>query len=111
MRIVIASKEVGFSKIDQEKDKIFAILKPSFDHLPSFLENCFAYCSLFSKGFEFDKRTLIQLWVAEGFIQPSNDVSCEYFMNLLSMSLFQDVSVDDCGDLSTCSKIIRKFLY
>ncbi|XP_020228379.1 putative disease resistance protein RGA4 [Cajanus cajan] len=101
-------KEVEFSKIDQEKDKIFAILKLSYDHLPSFLKNCFAYCSLFPKGFEFDKKTLIQLWVAEGFIQPSNDiryeenVGHEYFMNLLSMSLFQDVTIDDYGDISTC---------
>nr|KYP54956.1 Putative disease resistance protein RGA1 [Cajanus cajan] len=101
-------KEVEFSKIDQQKDKIFAILKLSYDHLPSFLKNCFAYCSLFPKGFKFDKKTLIQLWVAEGFIQPSNDNRCEedvgheYFMNLLSMSLFQDVTIDDYGDVSTC---------
>ena len=69
-------KEVEFSKIDQQKDKIFAILK-LYDHLPSFLKNCFAYCSLFPKGFEFDKKTLIQLWVAEGFIQPSNGIRSE----------------------------------
>ncbi|CAJ1958969.1 unnamed protein product [Sphenostylis stenocarpa] len=100
--------EVEFSKIDQHKDKIFAILKLSYDHLPSFLKNCFAYCSLFPKGFEFDKKTLIQLWVAEGFIQPSHDNRCEedvghdYFMNLLSMSLFQDVTLDDCGGIITC---------
>ncbi|KAK7401348.1 hypothetical protein VNO78_12759 [Psophocarpus tetragonolobus] len=101
-------KEVEFSKIDQQKDKIFAILKLSYDHLPSFLKNCFAYCSLFPKGFEFDRKALIQLWIAEGFIQASNDtrgeedVGHEYFMNLLSMSLFQDVSIDDCGDITTC---------
>ncbi|BAT93386.1 hypothetical protein VIGAN_07233800 [Vigna angularis var. angularis] len=100
--------EVEFSKIDQHKDKIFAILKLSYDHLPSFLKKCFAYCSLFPKDFVFDKKTLIQLWVAEGFIQPSRDNRCEedvgheYFMNLLSMSLFQDVTLDDCGDILTC---------
>ncbi|TKY49705.1 putative disease resistance protein RGA1 [Spatholobus suberectus] len=101
-------REVEFSKIDQQKDKIFAILKLSYDHLPSFLKTCFAYCSLFPKGFQFDKKTLIQLWVAEGFIQPSNDNRCEedvgheYFMNLLSVSLFQDVTIDDYGDIRTC---------
>ncbi|WVZ01469.1 hypothetical protein V8G54_027538 [Vigna mungo] len=94
--------------IDQHKDNIFSILKLSYDHLPSFLKKCFAYCSLFPKDFVFHKKTLIQLWVAEGFIQPSQDNRCEedvgheYFMNLLSMSLFQNVTLDDCGDILTC---------
>lgn len=101
-------RDVEFSKIDQHKDKIFAILKLSYDHLPSYLKNCFVYCSLFPKGFVFDKNTLIQLWVAEGFIQPSNDIRCvedvghEYFMSLWSMSFFQDVTLDDCGGVSIC---------
>ncbi|KAK2440047.1 putative disease resistance protein RGA4 [Trifolium repens] len=101
-------KDVEFSKINQHKDKIFEILKLSYDHLPSFLKKCFAYCSLFPKGFVFEKNTLIQLWVAEGFIQQSNDIRCvedvghEYFMSLLSMSFFQDVTIDDCGGVSTC---------
>ncbi|XP_058766615.1 putative disease resistance protein RGA4 isoform X2 [Vicia villosa] len=101
-------KDVEFSKIDQHSDKIFSILKLSYDHLPSFLKKCFAYCSLFPKGFVFGKKTLIQLWVAEGFIQQSNDVRFvedvghEYFMSLLSMSFFQDVIIDECGGISTC---------
>lgn len=101
-------RDVEFSKIDQQKDKIFAILKLSYDHLPSNLKNCFAYFSLFPKGFMFEKKTLIQLWAAEGFTQPSDDIRCvedvghEYFMNLLSMSFFQDVTIDDLGDVSTC---------
>ncbi|XP_057457664.1 putative disease resistance protein RGA4 [Lotus japonicus] len=101
-------RDVEFSRIEQHKDKIFAILKLSYDHLPSFMKNCFAYCSLFPKGFEFEKKTLIQLWVAEGFIQPGNDIRCVeevghvYFMNLLSMSFFQDVTMEDWGDVSTC---------
>ncbi|XP_039688348.1 disease resistance protein RGA2 isoform X2 [Medicago truncatula] len=101
-------KDAEFSKMDQHKDNIFSILKLSYDHLPSFLKKCFAYCSLFPKGFMFEKKTLIQLWVAEGFIQQSNDVrrvedvGHEYFMSLLSMSFFRDVTIDDCGGISTC---------
>ncbi|XP_058721716.1 putative disease resistance protein RGA4 isoform X2 [Vicia villosa] len=101
-------KDVEFSKIDQNNDKIFAMLKLSYDHLPAFLKKCFAYCSLFPKGFVFEKNTLIQLWVAEGFIQQSNDVRCvedvghEHFMSLLSMSFFQNITIDDCGGVSTC---------
>ncbi|KAL1346353.1 putative disease resistance protein RGA1 [Arachis hypogaea] len=99
-------RDVEFSKIDPQKDEIFAILKLSYDHLPSPLKNCFSYCSLFPKGFMFEKNTVIQLWVAEGFIRTTDDIRSaedighEYFMNLLSMSLFEAATTNDCGDVT-----------
>ncbi|GAB2298430.1 hypothetical protein Dimus_032496 [Dionaea muscipula] len=76
-------------KIPEGRDKIMAILKISYHHLPSPLKNCFAYCSLFPKDYEMDKETLISLWMAEGFIIPSyegqslEDAGEMYFLNLL----------------------------
>ncbi|XP_028784724.1 putative disease resistance protein RGA4 [Neltuma alba] len=86
-----------FWKEDKLEKRIFAVLKLSYDHLPSPMKNCLAFCSLFPKDFRFEKETLIQMWVAEGFIQSTNKIRCEedvgneYFMNLLSRSFFQDV--------------------
>ncbi|XP_075667826.1 putative disease resistance protein RGA1 [Castanea sativa] len=88
----------------QQKNDIFPILKLSYDHLPSHLKSCFAFCSLFPKDYEIDKVTLIQLWIAQGFIRPSNknqeleDVADEYFKDLLWRSFFEEVTNEE-GEL------------
>ncbi|GAV67026.1 NB-ARC domain-containing protein [Cephalotus follicularis] len=83
-------------------------LKLSYDHLPPHLKPCFAYCSLFPKGSVIDKQTLINLWIAQGFILPSTgdkqleDVGHEYFMELVERSLFQDVKEHEMGGVQSC---------
>ena len=84
---------------------ILPILKLSYDHLPSYLKCCFAYCSLFPKDYVISKLTLIQLWIAQGFIHSSDktqqleDVAHEYFMNLLCRSFFQEAREDHIGNV------------
>ncbi|XP_030963000.1 putative disease resistance protein RGA3 [Quercus lobata] len=86
-----------------EGNEIFPILKLSYDNLPSHLKSCFAYCSLFPKDYEMDKETVIQLWIAQGFVQSSNrnqqleDVGDEYFKDLLWRSFFEEIN--EYGDL------------
>jgi Leucine-rich repeat (LRR) protein len=78
----------------QSGDDILPILKLSYDHLPPHLKTCFAYCSLFPKDYVIDKEKLIQLWIAQGFIQSSNQqleqVADEYFKDLLWRSFFEE---------------------
>ncbi|XP_022145177.1 putative disease resistance protein RGA3 [Momordica charantia] len=86
-----------------DKDFVLSILKLSVDCLPLLsLKQCFAYCSNFSKDCVFDKENLIQMWIAQGFIQlheghnetTEEDIG-EWHLNfLLSRSLFQDVVKD-----------------
>ena len=86
--------------VTQLKDGPLPILKLSYNHLLPHLKCCFAYCSLFPKDYLIDKLTLIQLWIAQGFIQSPNenllleDVANEYFMDLLWRSFFQEVEED-----------------
>lgn len=83
---------------------IIPILKLSYDNLPIHLKQCFSYCCLFPKNWVFNKETLIRLWMAEGFLQPTHqnsleDIGNDYFLSLLSNSFFQDVEKDDLGDI------------
>ncbi|GLU15066.1 hypothetical protein SLE2022_315930 [Rubroshorea leprosula] len=93
----------------RDGDEILSILKISFNHLTSPLKKCFSYCSIFPKDFVIEKDDLIQLWMAQGFLYQLNessmtleDVGNDYFSDLLSNSLFQDVYMDGYGNIRFC---------
>ncbi|XP_074313131.1 putative disease resistance protein RGA1 isoform X2 [Silene latifolia] len=81
--------------IETSKNPIMSILKLSYNNLEPSVKNCFRYCALFPKDFEMDKRELISLWMAQGYIDDSED----YFLILLKRCFFQDVERDDFGDI------------
>ncbi|XP_039162788.1 putative disease resistance protein RGA4 [Eucalyptus grandis] len=101
-------KDYMLPQVSQREDSIMSILKLSYDHLPSHLKQCFDFCSLFPKDYMIKKQTLVNLWVAAGFILPSNgsqhveDIAHEYFMDLLSKSFFQDFQKDPITKVETC---------
>ncbi|XP_047965208.1 putative disease resistance protein RGA1 [Salvia hispanica] len=76
-------------------ENISKVLKLSFDHLSSpSLKKCFTFCSIFPKGRRIMKRELIELWMAEGFLQASRRDDMEsvgnmFFTVLLRSSLLQ----------------------
>ncbi|KAL4013523.1 hypothetical protein IC575_025695 [Cucumis melo] len=84
----------------QEENIVLSILKLSVDRLPSsVLKQCFSYCSIFPKDFVFEKEDLIQMWMAQGFLQPQEgrnmimeNVGDIYFKILLSHCLFEDAN-------------------
>ncbi|KAM0069579.1 putative P-loop containing nucleoside triphosphate hydrolase, leucine-rich repeat domain superfamily [Helianthus debilis subsp. tardiflorus] len=76
--------------------EIVTALKLSYHDLSARLKQLFGCCSLFPKDYVFDKEELVQLWIAEGFLQqpPASDstqecLGHEYFDELLSRSFFQ----------------------
>ncbi|KAB1213552.1 putative disease resistance protein RGA1 [Morella rubra] len=83
-----------------DKLNILGILKLSFDHLPSYLKPCFAYCSIFPKAYVFYKKELVKYWMAQGFIQARGretmeETAISYFDELLVKSFFQLSNVDN----------------
>ncbi|KAJ9163565.1 hypothetical protein P3X46_023216 [Hevea brasiliensis] len=69
-------------------------LRLSYHHLPSLLKQCFAYCAIFPKDYEFGKEEVVHLWMAEGFLgdEQMEEVGNECFDDLVSRSLFQGSS-------------------
>ncbi|XP_059439396.1 putative disease resistance protein RGA3 [Corylus avellana] len=104
----LAFKKNELSKISQNENDILPTLKLSYDHLPSHLKHCFAYCSLYPKNYRFYKSELILLWIAQGFVKSSDknpcleDVGNEYFMDLLWRSFFQEAKMDEFGNIMEC---------
>jgi structure-specific endonuclease subunit SLX1 len=92
---------------DGGENKILLVLKLSFDHLPSHLKRCFAFCAVFPKKFEICKEKLIHQWIAGGLAQRSahdrvskpEDIGSDYLNDLLRMSFLEVVS--GCDDSST----------
>ncbi|KAL2514484.1 putative disease resistance RPP13-like protein 1 [Forsythia ovata] len=86
--------------IAEEKSEILPALKLSYHYLPPELKQCFAYCAIFPKDYEFDKSQLVYLWMAEGFLNQSQEerlmeeLGNDYFDELLIRSFFQKSSAD-----------------
>ncbi|XP_039155944.1 putative disease resistance protein RGA3 [Eucalyptus grandis] len=88
-------KDHEFSKIDTLNPGIMEVLKISYDHLQPRLKHCFAYCALFPKDYVFDKETMIQLWMAQGFIESLDEheeiqeIKDDYVSDLLHGSFLE----------------------
>ncbi|XP_021602422.1 putative disease resistance protein RGA3 [Manihot esculenta] len=85
-------------ELKQKENDILPALRLSYEHLPSYLKRCFAYCSIFPKDYVLNDIELVYLWMANGLVQSSNenqeleDVGFRYFKELCSRCFFQDFS-------------------
>ncbi|XP_045815632.1 putative disease resistance RPP13-like protein 1 [Trifolium pratense] len=81
--------------LSESDSKINPVLRLSYHNLPSNLKRCFAYCSIFPKGYKYDKNQLINLWMAEGLLKccrgdkSEEELGNESFNDLESISFFQ----------------------
>ncbi|XP_050281733.1 putative disease resistance protein At3g14460 [Quercus robur] len=53
---------------DYRSPDLWYVLRLCYDNLPPRLKRCFAYCSIFPEGYEFEKEKLVLLWMAEGLL-------------------------------------------
>lgn len=100
--------EKNMENLPEIGNHFFPILKLSYNHLPSHLKQCFAYCSIFPKNQRINRDKLIQLWIAEGFVRSGKinrrpeDAANEYFMELLERSFFIEILKDEFGEIQEC---------
>ncbi|CAN1779525.1 Putative disease resistance protein RGA3 [Linum perenne] len=93
--------ENKLGSINREENAIVSTLILSYNHLPSHMKRCFAYCKLFSKGHKFDVQMLVQFWTSQGYVE-SEDKWLNCFRTLWWRSFFQEVEMDEYGNMSKC---------
>lgn len=89
----------GIWELEYEENEIFPALRLSYNHLPAHLKQCFMYCSIFPKDYNFSKENLVLLWMAEGFVHRKGrrrlqEVASDYFDDLWMRSFFQSSKTD-----------------
>ncbi|KAL6198553.1 hypothetical protein ACLB2K_028342 [Fragaria x ananassa] len=75
-------------------DPVKTLLLLSYNDLPSQLKHCFLYCSLLPEDYLIQRKRLIKLWIAEGFVERANGVTPEevaggYLLELCFRSMLQ----------------------
>ncbi|TYG38716.1 hypothetical protein ES288_D13G246200v1 [Gossypium darwinii] len=82
-------------RLKQNENDILPVLKLSYNHLPSHLQRCLAFLSLYKKDEIYYSDQVIRLWMANGFFehpkqnQEWEDVGKRYLNELLSRCLIQ----------------------
>ncbi|KAI5682886.1 hypothetical protein M9H77_04114 [Catharanthus roseus] len=86
---------------EQSTDDILPALRLSYNKLPYYLKQLFAYCSIFPKGHDIASVMLIQLWMAQGLLCSSGeneeleDVGIRYVKELCLKSFLEEVEAFD----------------
>ncbi|XP_043687969.1 disease resistance protein PIK6-NP-like [Telopea speciosissima] len=100
----------------QGSTECFEVLDLSYDNLPNQLKPCFLYFGLFPEDCPINCETIIQLWIAEGFIQERGEESMEDVAEDCLEDLIQRNMIQvDCrrsnGTLETCRihDLLREF--
>ncbi|KAH9685802.1 hypothetical protein KPL70_014102 [Citrus sinensis] len=96
-------------KVQEIGQGILAPLLLSYNDLPSnsMVKRCFSYCAVFPKDYNMNKRELINLWMAQGYLNADEDeememIGEEYFNILATRSFFQEFQKNDDDDFTSC---------
>ncbi|KAJ9159161.1 hypothetical protein P3X46_024686 [Hevea brasiliensis] len=83
------------------------VLSLSYYNLPYYLKCCLLYFSIFPEGYPIERRRLIRLWIAEGFVVETEgrmleEVAEGYLNELIERSLVQVVEATSDGRVKKC---------
>ncbi|XP_062231208.1 disease resistance protein RGA2-like [Phragmites australis] len=67
-------RDSNILEIKEDDYGIMSGLMLSYHHMPPHLKLCFMYCSVFPKSHNIDHDSLIQQWIALGFIQDARGI-------------------------------------
>nr|XP_019707753.1 putative disease resistance protein RGA3 [Elaeis guineensis] len=90
-------------------EEVKGALYLSYEDLPSYLKQCFIYCSLFPEDHTLNMHYITQLWIAEGFVKAEGsstmeETAKEYYRELIMRNLLQPYDTYACQmhDLLHC---------
>lgn len=83
------------------------VLSLSINDLPYYLKSCLLHLSVFPEDHKIERKRLIRLWVAEGFVEGNEgktpeETAEDYFNKLLSRSLIQVAETTSDGRVKIC---------
>ncbi|KAG6395732.1 hypothetical protein SASPL_141856 [Salvia splendens] len=91
-------------QLENAKVELFPHLVLSYNDLSPALKRCFSYCSVYPKDRQIHARTLIEEWMAQGYLGPDSGNSAlelkgrENLKNLAMRCLFQDIEESESGE-------------
>ncbi|XP_078165367.1 inactive disease susceptibility protein LOV1-like [Carex rostrata] len=103
----------------KNEDKILSnIMNYCYEDLPSFIKPCFLYLACYPEGYEIPSRSLINIWVAEGFIskkkeeETAEETAYKYLEQLVERSLVHVSKRSFFGSIKYCcvNRVIHKFV-
>ncbi|XP_027164616.1 putative late blight resistance protein homolog R1B-17 [Coffea eugenioides] len=82
-------------------------LELSYEHLPYHLKACLLYFAAFREDEKIGAKSLMRLWIAEGFVEiiegkRSEDTAEEYLMDLIGRNLVMVSKSRSIGGVKTC---------
>ncbi|XP_027166204.1 putative late blight resistance protein homolog R1B-12 [Coffea eugenioides] len=82
-------------------------LELSYEHLPDHLKDCLLYFAAFREDEKIGAKSLMRLWIAEGFVEiiegkRSEDTAEEYLMDLIGRNLVMVGKNRSIGGVKTC---------
>ncbi|XP_078165368.1 putative disease resistance protein At1g59780 [Carex rostrata] len=98
-------------------DRLLNIINYSYEDLPYFLKPCFLYLACYPKGYKIPTRSLINIWIAEGFISTESkedtveETAYKYLEQLVKRSLVDVSKRSLTGTIKYCgvNPVIHNF--
>ncbi|VAI70011.1 unnamed protein product [Triticum turgidum subsp. durum] len=88
---------------------IMPALMISYKYLPEHLQQCFSYCSLFPKYHRYEKKCLVNIWIAQDLVSSTDvrleEVGGQFFHDLVEWGFFQKEF--EFGDLHIMHDLIH----
>ncbi|KAJ4798800.1 Disease resistance family protein [Rhynchospora pubera] len=103
----VYNREMETMDWGNEGEECIAIIGTSYEDLPFALKSCFMYFAAFPEDYEIDAKSLLLMWIAEGFIPQQQNKTLEHTAEMFLKDLVQRSMIlvskrDSDGSIKRC---------